>query len=109
MTTRPHEETWETNGPKPCDGRVDIVNERCDIGTFWSGAAKDAAEVTGRAQLAAQAPAMARLLLKLQWAGRAGPAGDIDGACVSCERERPEEHADDCELAAVLRAAGVLP
>ena len=73
-------------------------------------------QTLARAQLAAQAPAMARLLASLQ----SVPTHDSRYLyeCVSC-RGGPEERADDepttirhapnCELVAVLMAAGVLP
>lgn len=60
---------------------------------------------------------MSRMLLRLQW-----PAEDEGGneRCFICDRgpfkrpdikkpKEPDGHAPDCELAAVLRAAGVLP
>jgi len=49
-------------------------------------------------KLAAQAPAMARLLLE---------ATGYDGDCCICRLIG--RHTPDCELAAVLRAAGALP
>ncbi len=88
--TKPHEETWEA-WP---DGDVHVVR-----GTTMN------IEAGSRAPLIAQAPAMARLLLKIEWNG--GAQGD-SGMCPSCF-QFPTEHAPDCELATVLRAAGVLP
>jgi hypothetical protein len=101
---KPHEETWYVASPHRVfafKGEVDDTDNQDEERLEYDG------EDVGK--LAAQAPAMARLLLELEWSGRAGPAGDVDGACPSCERERPEPHAPDCELATVLRAAGVLP
>lgn len=100
---KPHEETWDPD---------DVVNMAAHV-----------AYSPERRRLAAQAPAMARLLLKLQWSGSA-PGGDTE--CPSCHadafvpvfsegthgrlvRHDDGTHAADCELAAVLRAAGVLP
>ena len=77
-----------------------------------------------RAILAAAAPAMARLLLSLEWAagGSWGPSGDestnTNFACALCEGTRgewvarsgtkyPAGHAPDCQWLAVMRAAGV--
>jgi hypothetical protein len=77
-----------------------------------------------RARLAATAPAMARLLLELEWAagGSWGPSGDdstnTNFACALCEGTRgewvarsgtkyPAGHAPDCRWLAVMRAAGV--
>lgn len=66
--------------------------------------------MSARARLAAAAPAMARLLLELEWSARV--AGFP--ACPSCEGVEPEVgspwddgHAVDCHLVAVLRLAGV--
>ena len=60
-----------------------------------------------RLHLAAQAPAMARLLLKLQWSGRDGR--DNDAACPECGGwESIGDHEPDCELVKVLKAAGVI-
>lgn len=60
-----------------------------------------------RAKLAAAAPAMARLLLELEWAGH-DPYAD-DYACPSCEwpQGRTKEHHPECTWLAVMRAAGV--
>lgn len=60
-----------------------------------------------RAKLAAAAPAMARLLLELEWAGH-DPYAD-DYACPSCEwpQGRTKEHHPECAWLAVMRAAGV--
>lgn len=59
-------------------------------------------EDSARVRLAAQAPAMARLLLKLQWI-------DVDRGegCPSCGAWKSDGHAADCEIAAVLKVAGV--
>lgn len=93
--TKPHEETWEA-----CLGeQVHVVNGRTmniDVGN------------AARVKLIAQAPAMARLLLKLQWSGLA--YGDGEPCCPACQAdERDGKHSDVCELVATLRAAGVLP
>ncbi len=89
--TKPHEETWDgsiqwgwvlvegTASLQPLDGE--------------------------RMRLAAQAPAMARLILDIEWSG-ARHGGEP--CCPSCDA-MVGEHAPDCELATVLRAAGVLP
>lgn len=55
------------------------------------------------ARLAAQAPAMARLLLDGEWICE--ERGDM---CRHCGNLRREGHAPDCEIATVLRAAGVI-
>ncbi len=64
---------------------------------------------------AAHAPAMARLLLEMEWSFR-----DEGGnpCCPCCKGDKPDQgrpwltdvgHTPDCEIATVLRAAGVLP
>jgi hypothetical protein len=96
--TKPHEEKWEAvpmlAKREPYWGiKVDAATA---IGLFpetfamqrYIDEAKE--QMPDRARLIAQAPAMARLLLKLQDAAEG-------------------EHDADCELAAVLRQAGVLP
>ena len=60
-----------------------------------------------RAKLAAQAPAMARLLLKHQWVK--DESGDGRRYCPACPMDEEQGHYDNCEILAVLRAAGVLP
>lgn len=60
-----------------------------------------------RLDLASAAPDMARALLAIEWEGRAGPAGDVRGACPSCEAELPDSHRPDCALDGALRRAGV--
>ncbi len=94
--TKPHEETWSANAK----GAAMICNEDGHgQGVFMFD--KDDRE---RARLAAQAPAMARLLLEGQWICE--ERGDL---CRHCGKLEREGHADDCELVTVLRAAGVLP
>ncbi len=99
---KPHEDTWTTNA----NAEIRIEN-----GTLIAGYLRPDV-----ARLAAQAPAMARLLLDLHTEGHLTSTGSRE--CVSCAstwRERitgkPYEprHYDSCELATVLRAAGVLP
>ena len=97
---KPHEETWVHES----DEGVHFVTTGPDgfRGTF------DDAEC---AKLAAQAPAMARLLLKLEWSAEP----DDGGSCPVCGGWAPgvaginAGHHAGCELATVLRAAGVLP
>jgi hypothetical protein len=100
------EETWRQSEAYPGDvfgdGGGDILFE---------GTTSDN-EAHARAKLAAQAPAMARLLLKLQkvvfavgWENVGGCAACHDGSGWTGD---PVEHTPDCELAAVLRAAGVV-
>ncbi len=110
--TKPHEETWSavsmTLRGEPRSG----IAVEPDKAVLWFSAEtysiqgaidKAAASMPGRAALAAQAPAMARLLLEGQWICE--ERGDL---CRHCGRLQPEGHAPDCELAIVLRAARVL-
>jgi hypothetical protein len=65
-----------------------------------------------RARLAAAAPAMARLLLSLEWPEPSHDSQPV--VCHFCRREHPDvdepgpdAHAPDCRWLAVMRAAGV--
>lgn len=63
------------------------------------------------AKLAAQAPAMARLLLEYEWHQGSADSEMSErryGLCPECWQSRGEGHSTKCELAQVLRAAGVL-
>lgn len=70
-------------------------------------------EARARAKLAAAAPAMARLLLSLEWAGAyttdtgGGDGEPMQPTCLTCEKERSHGHAPDCRWLAVMQAAGV--
>ena len=102
---KPHEETWEWDEGA---GSVRLATDRLDV---LPGGAHGACDWDpARARLAAQAPAMARLLCTMS-------NKDGDGACVCCHEvscddpscnDFPASHAPDCELVAVLRAAGVV-
>lgn len=103
--SKPWEETWRWNSDFPGDvfGRDggDVVAE------FQQNSYEDHPdEYIGRAKLAASAPEMARLLLKLS----------RDPECPSCgdhpfyddsSNELTYRHETDCELVSVLRKAGV--
>lgn len=116
--TKPHEETWGVTE----HGRVSIAGEPGKGGREILCDAYTATPDLARARLAAQAPAMARLLLAVEWAG----SGEEGARCPSCLADAyvppviydadgkyvsftPGKHDGDCELAAVLRAAGVMP
>jgi hypothetical protein len=58
-----------------------------------------------RARLAAQAPAMARLLLKNRYKGPT--ATGATGGCLACGQTESEGCTPGCRLDQVLRAAGV--
>lgn len=88
-------------GPKP---------DRTIVEVWPSGGGKDQAYEV--AKLAAAAPAMARLLLRLEWPEPASDSQPV--VCHFCRREHPDEdrpgpeaHAPDCAWVAVMRAAGV--
>ncbi len=93
---KPHEETWSAN----VNGAAMVCNED----GHGQGVFMFDKDDHARARLAAQAPAMARLLLEGQW--NCEERGDL---CQHCGRLKREGHAPDCDLAVVLRAAGVLP
>lgn len=87
---RPHEETWDvgTYGGLFVWSNVEDRNGSVPVGQFYAEA---------RARLAAQAPAMARLLLEALEARDHGSNGTRQG-CPTCE-----------PILAVLKEAGVLP
>lgn len=65
-------------------------------------------EAVSIAELAAKAPALARLLLKLEWRPDDKSSGGPDW-CVVCEKGWSEEnaHAHSCELDALLTELGL--
>lgn len=93
--TRPIEETWHLE-------HLLVINQ-AGKPRFGSGSrvGVDFDEDQAALRLAAQAPAMARLLLSEdRW---------HHAECVVCGGHRHQEgHAPDCALIAVLRAAGVV-
>jgi hypothetical protein len=109
---KPHEETWEY---EQRIGRV-VAHVADDDGSSLAQYRLDVAGSNDVGRLAAQAPAMARALLSLEWStGRDGVP-----RCPSCLQIQPGwsttmdinqpkmvGHKTDCELVAVLRAAGV--
>lgn len=112
---KPHEETWEivdgtgirSNGLRVARFKTEIrsPSQAGRLRNTSPGALVEADYA--RARLAAQAPAMARLLLKLEWSN----ANAQDGAteCPDCGNGPVEGHSKTCDLATVLRDAGVLP
>ena len=100
--TRPIDETWRVyNGTA---GRDDVALEGTrDVILESVGACQGFSEqAEARVRLAATAPTMARLLLS---------AYPNDSQCFAChhtDSDRPN-HAADCALVAVLRAAGAIP
>lgn len=108
MKTRPHEETWIADTDLPVkmvllSDDLDEVVAEVDAAHATPAANRD------RTRLIAQAPAMARLLLAGQWSGEDRGQGYTRPVCEHCGHGREEGHDDACELATVLRAAGVLP
>ncbi len=128
---RAHEETWTTDWDE--HGGYDCMSSghalRADrftvLAVFDSKAQPrhlEDPEQGARAKLAAQAPAMARLLLGCQFVEMSDERGGYEERCAVCLNRsalppvgagrivldhRPD-HAPDCELVAVLRAAGVV-
>lgn len=95
--TRPWEETWSfaDRGMNPAAGaRLYSDNHDEEWATTWGEESRD------RAKLAAQAPAMARLLLSdSMW---------HHAECVACYGHRHQGgHEPDCAIVAVLKAAGI--
>jgi len=103
---KPHEEEWEADGA----GVYEVQSQ--DIVGGGSDDHRHTEASPPRARLAAQAPAMARLLLRLQWSGRNQCDEPQCPSCHGAEWQHgwPQTgHEEHCELAAVLRAAGVRP
>lgn len=94
---RSYEETWTSRG---------AVVSRDDgkwVGRFSPSPGESPDFEAARAKLAAQAPAMVRLLLAIGSTDMNASNGErMCGACWITN-----EHAADCPLVAVLRAAGV--
>lgn len=115
--TKPHEETWtlteDEGGPVIDMGAFHHGegSERRSLGVSaidWASMRGSASEAQMR--LAAAAPAMARLLLRVRRVDTSD--GEFYPRCVICQKDQTgakHEHTKDCELVAVLRAAGVLP
>lgn len=104
--TKPWEETWAPGNGVLHTGTTRIaVFEPVDR-------AEVSVEQKARARLAAQAPAMARLLMALEWGGSGfrdeGNVRRYWRACPTCFAHRGTPHTADCVLVAVLRAAGVI-
>lgn len=98
---KPHDETWANDDESPGWGEIRLVSTPEDVGegdpeSIWIGEFN----TPERRRLAAQAPAMARLLLQVN-ARECPVCGDA--------KFPTAPHRDGCEFAAVLRAAGVLP
>lgn len=101
--TKPHEETWTLQRYV-----IELGDTGRHIGEFVDDLDLGIADPNpgrdrDRAQLAAQAPAMARLLLRLvhEYPG-------TDGACMLCGSYTTQPHGPKCEAGNVLRAAGVI-
>lgn len=100
---KPHEETWTTETAGAPSAPVLLI--------FVVGEDGMKRPFTGdeRMKLAAQAPAMARLLLRLEWAASDETGDLICPSCGSSEHASGAKHEDNCELAKLLRDAGVVP
>lgn len=133
---KPHEETWtaklEENAGYDCTTDAYVVRNEHDHRVFDFGSGYEHND-KARSALAAQAPAMARLLLSLEWAGgHSEPYDSTTACCPSCDADAPQTihfpakridaytrteardeviggvHAPTCALVATLRAAGVI-
>lgn len=97
----PWEETWTADGDLVVGPsfKADFEGDPLDPNDYVAAEA--------RAELAAQAPAMARLLLQLEWKGESSfGSGEC---CVDCGGLKERGHVKECELVPVLRNAGVIP
>ena len=115
MITKPHEETWERNA----DINGGIENGAYPIARFTSSVADEsprpdwAEHNDARAQLAACAPEMARMLLDLESAGV--QEDQVTMCCPVCGGGEPyappkhdkPTHRKACALVALLEKAGV--
>ena len=107
---RPHEETWAAASA------VVVRDDGQWVARFSPSPGVSPDVEAARAQLAAQAPAMARLLLGIHQRGvTVACTQHNETVCPFCEGHFSEEyepalptHAPDCALVAILRAAGVL-
>jgi hypothetical protein len=108
--TRAHEENWAY---EPVYDRLTFRNDVTKNeyeGVHWSVGDSDRVDVESRGRLAACAPEMARLLLKLESTSCRSDMVECPmcGASeYSNEPGVPVEHDPDCEWVAVLRKAGV--
>jgi hypothetical protein len=107
---KPWEEEWTADG-----ARIDFSKSHYGSACFEPDRDdKGREESLTRAKLAAQAPAMARLLMQHEWEYS---EEFQDAICRFCVRGAPGEaegvertgHTSDCPRQNVLRAAGVLP
>lgn len=102
--TKPIEETWNA---LEAGGQVSVLSQHVMFGKNEA-----VADVYGhstdmaRAKLIAQAPAMARVLLAIEWRGR---SRHVKYECPFCMAEMNREHVhdEDCLLDRALRKAGV--
>jgi hypothetical protein len=110
---KPHEETWRAHD---CVVELDprAPGDPGQVADFEAAAYADTHDsIVARAKLAAQAPAMARLLLKHQWGGLDECSYSICPECggnqpfADTKFERPPGHAPNCKLVKALRDAGV--
>lgn len=99
---KPHEETWEhVSGGWPNDVTRKGTAEK--IADVWATGQEDG---NGTADLIAQAPAMARLLLSAEWSA-SGNYGSCS-ECPWCGSGNQPKHTADCPWVAALVAAGVI-
>ena len=122
LPMKPHEETWtlDVHGEQEFSDRnlgAHVITpggdglfarNRAAVVEDWDEGDK---EDVARARLAAQAPAMARLLLQTMRAAdpEGPPQAHLCPFCLSWSVPEEREHHPECEAQAVLRAAGVLP
>lgn len=109
--TKPWDETWRVSG------RADIVCGEVSIDSVATMVLHShGADLRADASLIAAAPAMARLLCRLEWSGYDGFDSGHGGwiVCPICRTHPPERlpqttwrHAPDCALDAALTAAGL--
>ena len=111
------EETWVANR-----NMVDLGEPGCgpNLGSFNSDLDEtDPMCDRNRANLAAAAPEMARLLLELEWGGSAWDYGGSKETCLTCSAmagskfsdgatmREPDQHETDCRWLALMKKAGV--
>lgn len=126
---KPVDETWNIAEDRDGQGYLELTiqndlpygdwHDVCTMATCNAGDDKHEGAMRARAQLAAQAPAAMRLLLKHQWTADSYEPGESCPECGGCNpdnvgRFKTDDfigfigHTSDCSLLAVLRAAGVL-
>lgn len=108
MSTKPWEEAWVAN-------HGSIYIEDIEIVEVVPDGNRD--RRIARAKLAAQAPAMAKFIMDLEWFSQDTDEGSLPSRCTSCEvyadwdhitRKTRGVHKPDCEWLKLMKATGIV-